>query len=415
MGGGEVALSNLVVSLLDTPFHPVVILGSDGPLRLKLQSAGVETHLLPLNQRVASTSKDSLGLASLLRIGTALHACAYTLRLARFLRRFRPDLVHTNSLKADLCGGIAARLAGLPVIWHVRDRIADDYLPAPVARIFRWLCRRVPVAVLANSNATLETLQLARRDRSTIVYSGVAPTFINVVHDGTYEQQIAPAEVETGVKPPRIGLVGRISPWKGQDVFIRAAARVLQYAPNAQFQIIGSCLFGEEDYERKVRALVKELGLEDSVHFLGFREDVPALIQKMDVLVHASTVGEPFGQVIIEGMAAGKPVVATNGGGVPEIVVEGETGLLVPMGESTPMADAILRLIRDPERAKAMGAAGVARVKNHFTIQHTVDKITTLYREVLHTSEDTQWACPMCSCAFDTSQGVCKECGHLTT
>src|SRR5207302_666535 len=156
-----------------------------------------------------------------------------------------------------------------------------------------------------------------------------------------------PTASETGVVSPVIGLVGRISHWKGQHIFIAAAAQVVKRFPSARFEIIGSALFGESAYEEEVRSQVKSLGLEGVVTFTGFCEEVLVRIQGLDILVHASTIGEPFGQVVVEGMVLGKPVVATNGGGVPEIVVNGETGVLVEMGDATAMAEAICGLLAD--------------------------------------------------------------------
>ena len=122
--------------------------------------------------------------------------------------------------------------------------------------------------------------------------------------------------------------------------------------PKARFVIIGAALFGEDGYEREIRQLSAQLGLEEVVEFAGFRPDVQCAIAELDLVVHASTTGEPFGQVIIEGMAAGKPVVATNGGGVPEIVEDGQTGILVPMGDAPALAEAICRVLADPAQAR---------------------------------------------------------------
>ena len=177
----------------------------------------------------------------------------------------------------------------------------------------------------------------------------------------------------------RIALIGRISPWKGQHIFIRAAAMVRERFPKAQFFIVGASLFGEEDYEREVRELAKSYGVPDLIIFTGFRKDVLSVIADMDVIVHASTIGEPFGQVIIEGMAAGKPVIATDGGGVPEIVENGSTGILVPMGNAAAMAEGIARVLADPELAAEMGRRGRERVQNCFTIEHTARKIEAVY------------------------------------
>lgn len=368
LGGGEIALLNLVQHLDRREFEPIVLLGADGTLRERLLRSDVETHVLPLAASVTNTRKDRLGGGSLLRLGAVWHAATYVFRLARAIRDLRADLVHANSLKADILGGIGARLAGVPVLWHVRDRIADDYLPPRVAKVFRWLCQWLPAFVVANSQATMDTLRLRR---STCA----------VVHDGLpVEAAEAPAPA---LGAPIIGLVGRIAEWKGQHIFIEAAAAVHRKFPHVRFLIIGSAMFGEDAYEARIRALADDLGLQGCVEFTGFRADIQPLIGSLTILAHASTTGEPFGQVVIEGMAAGKPVVATRGGGIPEIVVEGETGLLVPMGDAASMAEALSRLLYDPELATAMGRAGRKRLLAEFTIQHTARKIEAVYRQLL--------------------------------
>lgn len=377
MGGGEIALLNLVQQIDRTVFQPIVLLAEDGALREKLQAARIETYVLPLAPGVVDTRKDSLGGKSVLKVGTLWHALTYVLRLAGFIRRQRADLVHTNSLKADILGGFAARLARVPVLWHVRDRIEHDYLPPKVVKIFRWLCRWLPTFIVANSQATLATLRLASANAA-------------VVHDG-FPGGAVPSET-TGASAPVVGLVGRITEWKGQHIFIEAAAAVHKRFPDARFRIIGSAMFGEDAYEARIRAMVTDLGLEDCVEFTGFRADVQELIGRLTILVHASTTGEPFGQVVIEGMAAAKPVVATRGGGVPEIVVDGTTGWLVPMGEAQPMADALMRLLSNPHEARAMGEAGRERVADTFTIQHTARKVEAIYHSLLQTTQNAEIA-----------------------
>ena len=185
----------------------------------------------------------------------------------------------------------------------------------------------------------------------------------------------------------RVGLVGRISPWKGQHIFIQAAALVNQRFPHARFFIIGAALFGEDQYEQEVRQLPRQLGIHENVEFSGFRKDIGRAIAELDLLVHASTIGEPFGQVIIEGMAAGKPVVATNGGGVPEIVEDGRTGILVPMADIEAMASAICRILSDPASAKAMGLRARQSVADHFTIEQTARRVEAVYAELLDSAE----------------------------
>ena len=368
LGGAELALLHLLQQLDKKRFEPVAVLGGEGQLVKHLDASNIETHILPLADAVSNARKDGLGIQSLLRFGAAGEILAYCRELSAFIKKRRVELIHTNSLKADIIGGVCAWLTNVPVVWHVHDRINPDYLPRHVAGFFRILCRVIPDFVVANSFATLDSLRLPNRMPRCVIYEGIPP------------REAAP---KSGMALARIGLVGRLARWKGQHVFLAAAAQVRRRFPSARFQIIGSAMFGEEAYEREIRAQATDLNLDECVEFTGFRGDVPDLIDQLDVLVHASTTGEPFGQVITEGMIAGKPVVATRGGGVPEIVVHGETGLLVPMGDADAMAEAICALLENPERARLMGEAGRERALKHFTVDKTAPLLEAVFEGVL--------------------------------
>jgi glycosyltransferase involved in cell wall biosynthesis len=379
LGGGEIALLNLVRHLNPRTIKSIVVLGAAGPLVERL-GPEIDTYTLPLPVGLATNRKNSLGLATLFQIREILGGLSYILQLAKFIRSHKIDLVHTNSLKADIIGGIASRLAQCPVVWHVRDRIEMDYLPGPVVRVFRLLCRVIPTYVIANSAATLRTLHLGpdRPDGTDFGVNGRSA----VVHDGTRTRSLS-KERSRHLEVFRIALIGRISPWKGQHIFLQAAQSVAERFPNVRFFVIGAALFNEHKYDEEIRQLPKKLGIENLVEFTGFCSDIEEVIEGLDLVVHASMTGEPFGQVIIEGMAAGKPVVATNGGGVPEIVEDGSTGILVPMGDVQAMADAICEILADPVRAREMGIRGRQRVENHFTVELTASKVETVFYEVL--------------------------------
>jgi glycosyltransferase involved in cell wall biosynthesis len=382
LGGGEIALLNLLASIDRQRFDPVVILFSDGPLRTKIEALGIRVFVRPLGGNIVNARKDGLGGKSLLKVVDVWRMLKFAVGLARELKKLGVEIVHTNSLKSDLIGGVAARLAGVPLVWHVRDRIARDYLPGPVAWTFRMLARILPNRVIVNSGATLETL-CTRRDADS---SAPKAKRYTVVHDGTNVVEPIPEQKDRCEGDYVIGLVGRISPWKGQDVFVKAAQRVHERFPKARFQIVGSAMFGEEEYERQVQELARRLLPADAIEFTGFREDVLDLISNMDLVVHASTRGEPFGQVILEGMAAGKAVVATNGGGVPEFVNDGETGILVPMGDAPAMAAAISRYLSDSTLRHRAGAMARRRVVEHFTLQHTAKKVERVFEDLISTS-----------------------------
>ena len=373
LGGAEIALADLLRHLDRKRVEPTVVLGSAGPL-LERISSDVPVHVLPMDPDIVRARKDSIGLASLWNVRSALRTMTYILQLRRLIRRMRPHLIHTNSLKSAVIGGIAARLAATPVLWHIRDRIAEDYLSPSAVRAIRLLARVIPQYVIANSAATLSSLQLHR------VPSAVVPSGVDTSKFSASGNPGHPAAKHPGQQI--IGLIGRICPWKGQHIFIEAAAAVHARYPQVRFRIIGSALFTDQPYERQIVTMIEECGLRDIIKLTGFRADVERAIQSLDIVAHASITGEPFGQVIVQAMASGKPVIATNGGGVPEIIVDRESGILVPMGDAQAMANAICSLIANPVAATALAQAGLKRVQERFTISVTVDKLTSVYEEL---------------------------------
>lgn len=376
LGGGELALHNMVTHMNRARYEPVVLLGAHGPLYDMLCGDGIECYVQLLDSELANVRKDSIGLGQVTKVKQFLLMLGYARRMGRFIKDHDIDLVHTNSLKADIIGAVAARLAGKPLVWHVRDRISEDYLPRRVVQVFRWLCRNVPDRVIANSYATLETIGLPPRVDADVVYSGIGRA---LTEPG--EATLKELDVEDGVKT--IGLVGRIAEWKGQHIFIEAAARLGDRFPKARFQIIGAALFDERDYEARIREQAAASGLEGRVEFLGFCDDVLSVIGELDMLVHASTSGEPFGRVIVEGMALGKPVVATRGGGVLEIIDDEVNGLLVELNDAAAMAEAMGRLLSDEAMASKMGEAGRVKVRSCFTIERATETLESIYDEML--------------------------------
>jgi len=368
LSGGEIALVRLLRAL-EGRVQPHVILAEAGPLQDQLDQHGISHEVLTLSPDVRDVARDSGARGSLSPIQLA-HGMRFTLRLAGRIARLNPDLVHANSLKAGVFGSVAGRLAGVPVVWHVRDRLAPDYMPPSAAWMMRQLVRTLPSAVVTNSEATRLTLR--SRKSQEVLY--------NVVHEITDPQEnTQPAGPQTG--PFVAGLVGRLAPWKGQDVFLRAFAAAFPDG-DERAVLIGSAIFGEDDYAARLNGLADELGITERVEFRGFRDDVPAEMRRLSVLVHASTSPEPFGQVVIEGMAAGLPVIATAEGGPAEIITDGVDGLLCRAGDPQHLAEILRSLRDDPERRRRLGAAGRERARD-FSPERAAEKMMEIYRDVL--------------------------------
>ncbi len=372
LGGGELALARLLQALDRARVEPIVVLAQQGPLAELLARQSIDIHVLPLSVSLREVRKDSLGLTGLLRqLGAIRSLWRYARRISDFARARGVDLIYTNSLKADFYGAIAGRLARVPVIWHVRDRIEPDYLPRMAVWLVRLLARHVPTCVVANSASTLATLRLQPSGRTAVIASGLTREHI---------EQCWVAQRSNPV--PRIGIIGRIAPWKGQDVFLEAAGRLTRQGLAARFLVAGAPLFGEEAFEQRLRAQAAQLGIAPQVEFLGFSA-VPPLLRSLDVLVHASRVPEPFGQVIVEGLAAELPVIATDGGGAREIIENGRTGLLVPCGDAAALAAALMQLLTQPELARRLASAGRRHVLEHFTVEQAARRSEALYEQLL--------------------------------
>lgn len=375
LSGGELAMLEFVRELDKDLVECEVILGSHGPLEKEL-AVYAPVEILPMSGTLLDTRKDTLSEASMGLVRKALLSIPYIFELRRQILARNIDVVHTNSLKADILGGIAALLAGVPLVWHVRDRIAPDYLPRKAVLLFRFAARRLPDGILGCSQAVIDTLQLPPSIPRAVCYSGVR---IQDYSDGppTLENSVL---VHDSAKPLLIGLVGRLAPWKGQHIFLEAAAKVYSAFPNTRFLLYGSSMFGETDYEASLHELVARLGLQEVVEFKGFVRDIAAAFKSLDIVVHASTSAEPFGQTIVQGMASGKPVIATRGAGASEIIRDGVDGLLVDRGDVEQMSAAILSLLQNPELFQRLSMQGWHRVAGHFTIERTVNDLTAMLR-----------------------------------
>lgn len=294
--------------------------------------------------------------------------------LYRLLRLLRPDIVHTWLFTADLYGRIAAWLARVPVILSAVRSVEPDkpahYVLAD--RLLRWITTAFTVNAEA-IGAVLASREGVPLSRIKTVYNGVDLTAFNPSkQDGAIRERIAVRH-----EAPLVGIVGRLAPVKDHATFLRAAALVAREEPAARFLIVGNGPLRETLHQAVAR-----LGLEEHVRFLESQVEAASVFAALDLVVVTSRY-EGCCNVILEGMAMGKPVVATSVGGNPELVVDGETGLLVPPQDADRLADAILSVLRGADKARAMGQAGRRRIETHFTLERMVADTDRVYQELL--------------------------------
>ncbi len=370
-GGAEFALARLIACMDRTCWHPVVVFGEEGPAVELLRSRSVETYVLQMPKSIGKLRRESLNSLGWRRIQQAAGALKYVSRLHRFLRERAVEIVHTNSMKAHVLGGIAARMAGIPLVWHLRDSFHPDCLPPLALGLMHLLVKHLPDRVLVVSESVArDAFAENLRHRARVVYDGLEPSFFqNEVTFPLDKPAQDPFTIHSSecLNPKwKVGIVGRLCAWKGQHLFLEAASKLIGRGIDVQFEVIGGPLFGEDAYANQLYDFADSNALREHVHFAGFVHDVASRIRSWDVLVHASTAPDPCPNVVLEAMAAGVPVVGSRGGGVPELLANGECGVLFPMNDAEALSHAVESLLRDTPRRRDLSVAARIRALRHF-------------------------------------------------
>jgi glycosyltransferase involved in cell wall biosynthesis len=352
-GGGELMLWDLLLEGRNEDVKWLVIFLEDGPMIEKIRALGINTHIVPSGR--------------LRQPHLWLSAAA---KIALIVRKEGADIIFGWMWKANLYGGVAAMMAGLPALWYQLEEPADRNL---MKRIANTIPAR---GVLTLSKAGQEAQMKIWPHRPTpLVYPGVELDRFNP------NNLPSPSEVRRTLglplDGPLIGIVGRLQRWKGIHVLVEAMPKVLQKYSDVYCVVVGGKHDPEPDYQNFLKTQILELGLDDHVFMAGLQQNIPEWIQSMDIFVHASD-NEPFGIVTLEAMALGKPVVAAASGGPTEIITDGVNGLLAPYGDADAIAIAILRYLDDPVFADSIGLAAQKRSADFSTQQYAQNFIAAI-------------------------------------
>lgn len=383
IGGSYYSLLYLVKNLDRRRYLPTVVFYRAHGLLDAFREAGIQTIVWPAAGRFsfgaslpASARWCRPPIIAAQRSLNAVRAFALpALERARFLQQHRIDIVHlNNSILYNHDWVLAARTTGRRCVSHERG-INRTY-----PRSARFWGRQLD-AILCISDAV----------RSTMVNAGVDPGNLHTVHNGfdpdEVHHRVPGREIRAslGIAPGDdvVVMVGNLKAWKGQDTLVRAVDLVRRERPSVRCVLVGATARADQGFENELRQLVTSQGLEHHVVFAGFQQNVPDFIAVSDAVVHASVEPEPFGRVILEAMACRKPVVATRAGGVPEIVEDGQSGLLYPPGDVSALARSILRILDDPSEARRMGDAGHRRLMERFHIDRNIEATVGIYERLL--------------------------------
>ncbi len=336
----------------------------DGELRHDLQAAGVEVLVRPLAvlRRAAMSAAGLAGIAAALaRDGGGI---------ARLARRREVALIHTNT-SVTLGGAAASRVARIPHVWHLREIFTGFERFWPVYSRLLLSADALPCVSAATC------AQFGGDPRTIVVHDGLAITPTRAARDTARAALDLPPDAFV------CAILGRISTWKGQDVLIRALARPALATGGAVALVAGAPWQGEERRLGELRELAARLGVGDRVYFCGFRADVENVYGGADVVCVPSTQPDPLPNAALEAAAAGCCVVAADHGGLPEIIDDGTTGLLVTPGDPSALAAALARLQGDRRLRARLGASAAADVRERFAPERLLDRTQALYDDVL--------------------------------
>ena len=303
------------------------------------------------------------------------------LKVYFLILRGRYDIVHCHTSKGGFIGRLAARLANVKcIIYSPHGDIFEGYFGKIKTRFFIWLER-------FSARFTDKIITLTKSGIEPYIKAGIGQkSQFDYIYNGVDIESLRKRKVDRIQKRREIGVenecslivtAGRLVPVKGQTYLISAIAQVITEIPNIRLVFLG-----DGELRGELSGQVKTLGLEKHVLFLGMRSDVPEIISCGDLFVLPS-VNEGFGVVLLEAMAMRCPIVATNVGGVPEVVLDGETGVLVPLKDPVQLARGIIQLLKDTSLALKMAECGYQRLKDCFDIRETVSKTEHLYKELL--------------------------------
>ncbi len=355
IGGAERELLLILDRLPQFGYRAVVVCPQEGPLVEELSRRGVRTRCAPLPpwRKLFAYPRRPAGVKGLRDV----------------ILMERPALLHVNDIWWVPQTVRAAKDMGVPVIAHVRQDIEP------------WKAQRYEL------NRPDLVLAVSRRIQESLEAGGVSSKRLQTLYSGLDVTRIPPQEDCQTIRhrlgiPAHgwlIGTVANIFPRKGYDVMFQALPAILALSPHTHYLVIGS---GNNSYEKALRLQIRDTGLEAHVHFAGFQESVYPLLAALDVYVHPARMeGLPIS--VLEAMAMRKPVVATTAGGIPEIVHDCKTGVLVPVGDPDALAQAVLSLLEDTRRRDVLGEAGRNRIETHFTLETMMSHLTTAYGSVL--------------------------------
>jgi glycosyltransferase involved in cell wall biosynthesis len=393
-GGSTLSLYELLKGLNWQSYKPLVLFYAPNTYTKNFQMLGVETITLFNRLPALSARRSKRDIAKKLESYSSSASNGYRnakqiylfakddlstiLRIARIIKNESIDIIHhNNSLPRNRSAIIAAKINNIPQVCHIRMFHGLSIVEKCLAR---WVH---------------SFIYISKAIKQSYVRQGIPPAKGSVIFNPVNDEVTVAKEQVVQIrnqfeltKQGRLIInVGRLDWWKGHDYFIKAISIVIKSEPHIKALIVGPVVTTPicQDYYNRLLKMVAEMKLSRHIIFTGFRSDIPHIMAASDIVVHSSSEPEPFGRVVVEGMLAGRPVIATAGGGVLDIIEDKVTGLLVPMKDPDAMAKAIKYLLKSPEEAQRIGLQAQMSAKTRFNVNKHVKAVQNIYENILRT------------------------------
>lgn len=366
--GADRSLLRTVKGLKDK-YHFSVCLPYDGPLREELENIGVQTFVFDLGVLRR-------------KFFTPLGIFKYAYNLISSIRAIRAiiekdniDIIHTNT-SAVLAGAVAAKLSKIQHVWHIREIIKS---PRIVRKYISYVVNKFSGTVIGVSRSTIENLKIDQpsiASKCIVIHNGIE---VEKYHNPIDQPNILKSELQLNNDSIIVGMVGRISHWKGQDLFLKVAKRIVSGDKNVHFIAVGSPFEGQEWRESDLLKEVENSNLSENFHLVPFRNDIADVLYSFDIFIMPSTLPDPFPTTVLEAMSTSRPIIGNDHGGTSEMIVSNKSGILVEPNNVNQMASAVENLVQDHELRKYLGKNALERVEENFSYESYLIKMSDLY------------------------------------
>ena len=373
VGGGEYSIYFLIKNLRRDIFEPFVFYSHENEIIKKLREDGIRLVNVTLNNKITSVYRDKIKTNPITLLIHLFYLVIGIFQIVTSLKKNKITILHPHDNLSKIIGGVAARFCGIKVIAHCRDDLKNDF----VSQIFRFVYRFFIDRVIAVSNKTKQSLTGLRKSlqqKTIVIHNGVDLRLFNP------EEKDFSLKEKLELKENRVilSIIAVLEEYKGHICLFHAIKKLRLNGIN-NFVCLA---IGDGREKENLLKYVNNEKLRDDILFLGYRKDVPELLNITDILVIPSIAQEAFPRVALESMAMRVPVICTDFGGLPEAVLDGETGIIVPPGDVDSLSKAITYLVDNPEIRKKMGEAGRKRVEANFSIEQNVRKTEEVYLDV---------------------------------